>query len=323
MDRQWNYATGLPDPRYPGRGRGLNAHNGAGIWVNEQGRRFVNETASTKERFRALLRQEPARLRLLFDSKGVRRLFVSGSDWADFETVDRLILQNAELTTRADSIEQLALATGLPPAELVSTVERYNEMLAEGVDHEFRRFGFGGVPYDLAPFAEEGPIPFDAPPFYALTLYPLARKSMGGVRIDLSTRALDRAGSPIPGLYAVGELAGFGGVNGWAGLEGTFLGPPSSPDGSRAAPSRRSSGSSRRLEPPRALGRRRRAAPVSTTQPAPAATTFPGSSPRLAKATGTSTRSIAWSTPAASSAATATPRCTRSTLARTNGTKRA
>jgi succinate dehydrogenase/fumarate reductase flavoprotein subunit len=48
---------------------------------------------------------------------------------------------------------------------------------------------------------------------------------MGGVLIDVSGRVLDRKGNPIKGLYGVGELTGFGRVNGKAGLEGTFLGP--------------------------------------------------------------------------------------------------
>ena len=48
---------------------------------------------------------------------------------------------------------------------------------------------------------------------------------MGGVSIDLSCRVLDRNKNPVLGLYAVGELTGFGGINGKAGLEGTFLGP--------------------------------------------------------------------------------------------------
>ncbi len=43
--------------------------------------------------------------------------------------------------------------------------------------------------------------------------------------IDVSGRVLDRNGNPIKSLYAVGELTGFGRVNGKAGLEGTFLGP--------------------------------------------------------------------------------------------------
>jgi succinate dehydrogenase/fumarate reductase flavoprotein subunit len=48
---------------------------------------------------------------------------------------------------------------------------------------------------------------------------------MGGVAIDLKCRALDKEKKPIPGLYAVGELAGLAGINGKAALEGTFLGP--------------------------------------------------------------------------------------------------
>ena len=45
---------------------------------------------------------------------------------------------------------------------------------------------------------------------------------MGGVAVDLSCRVLDRRGQPIPNLYAVGELAGVGGINGRAALEGTM-----------------------------------------------------------------------------------------------------
>ncbi|HWH98185.1 MAG TPA: FAD-binding dehydrogenase [Pseudolysinimonas sp.] len=63
-------------------------------------------------------------------------------------------------------------------------------------------------------------------PLIAVKLHVLTRKSLGGIQTDLSSRALDAAGSPIPGLYAVGEVAGFGGggVHGYRSLEGTFLG---------------------------------------------------------------------------------------------------
>jgi succinate dehydrogenase/fumarate reductase flavoprotein subunit len=62
-------------------------------------------------------------------------------------------------------------------------------------------------------------------PFYALQLFPMTRKSMGGLVIDADTRVLDAAGRPIPGLYAVGEVTGVAGINGSYGGEGTFLGP--------------------------------------------------------------------------------------------------
>ena len=63
-------------------------------------------------------------------------------------------------------------------------------------------------------------------PLIAVKLHVLTRKSLGGIQTDLSSRALDAAGKPVPGLYAVGEAAGFGGggVHGYRSLEGTFLG---------------------------------------------------------------------------------------------------
>src|SRR6185436_4925352 len=72
--------------------------------------------------------------------------------------------------------------------------------------------------------SERGP-KIGTPPFYAVQFFPLARKSLGGVVVDLSCRVLDKQNQPIPGLYAVGELTGVGGINGRAALEGTMLGP--------------------------------------------------------------------------------------------------
>jgi predicted oxidoreductase len=65
-----------------------------------------------------------------------------------------------------------------------------------------------------------------AGPLIAVKLHILTRKSLGGIETDLSGRALDGAGIPIPGLYAAGEASGFGGggMHGYRSLEGTFLG---------------------------------------------------------------------------------------------------
>lgn len=63
-------------------------------------------------------------------------------------------------------------------------------------------------------------------PLIAVKLHVLTRKTLGGIQTDLQARALGGDGTPIPGLYAVGEVAGFGGggVHGYRSLEGTFLG---------------------------------------------------------------------------------------------------
>jgi predicted oxidoreductase len=65
-----------------------------------------------------------------------------------------------------------------------------------------------------------------AGPLIAVRLHILTRKTLGGLHTDLSARALDAVGDPVPGLYAAGEAAGFGGggMHGYRALEGTFLG---------------------------------------------------------------------------------------------------
>ncbi|MFD4244770.1 FAD-binding dehydrogenase [Streptomyces sp. NPDC058525] len=65
-----------------------------------------------------------------------------------------------------------------------------------------------------------------AGPLIAVRLSILTRKSLGGLETDLSSRVLAADGEPLPGVYAAGEAAGFGGggVHGYRALEGTFLG---------------------------------------------------------------------------------------------------
>jgi hypothetical protein len=65
-----------------------------------------------------------------------------------------------------------------------------------------------------------------AGPLIAVRLSILTRKTLGGLETDLSARVLRADGEPLPGLYAAGEVAGFGGggMHGYRALEGTFLG---------------------------------------------------------------------------------------------------
>ncbi|MEC4018576.1 FAD-binding dehydrogenase [Streptomyces sp. H27-D2] len=65
-----------------------------------------------------------------------------------------------------------------------------------------------------------------AGPLIAVRLNILTRKTLGGLETDLSSRVLTESGQPLPGVYAAGEAAGFGGggMHGYRSLEGTFLG---------------------------------------------------------------------------------------------------
>src|SRR5690606_27575275 len=63
-------------------------------------------------------------------------------------------------------------------------------------------------------------------PLIAVKLHILTRKTLGGLHTDLDAQVLNEAGEKVPGLYAAGEAAGFGGggYHGYNALEGTFLG---------------------------------------------------------------------------------------------------
>jgi uncharacterized protein len=65
-----------------------------------------------------------------------------------------------------------------------------------------------------------------AGPLVAVRLHILTRKSLGGLHTDLESRVLRPSGEPLSGLFAAGEVAGFGGggMHGYRALEGTFLG---------------------------------------------------------------------------------------------------
>jgi succinate dehydrogenase/fumarate reductase flavoprotein subunit len=216
MDRQMNLSSGIRDPRYPDRRRGLNAGNRDAIWINQLGHRFIDESLSPEITLNTIVQQPGSTYWAVFDAAARESFRVSGSDWISFEHIDALILRNPDLTKVAPTLDQLAQITGLPADALRKTVTDFNRSVVSGRDPEFNRFerGHGYTPPQIL-----------RPPFYAVQFFPLTRKSMGGVAIDLSCRVLDTKGEIIPGLFAIGELTGSAGINGESGMAGMFLGP--------------------------------------------------------------------------------------------------
>ena len=223
LDHQWNYPQGIPDPRYPGMNRGLNFRNAVAVWVNGNGKRFVNEDAASSVILKAMLDQPGGRAWEVFDSVARPSLLVAGTDWADPKRVDELILKNPNLVHRADTLPELAQKVGWPVETFLATIAAFNQALKNGADPEFDRFSPAHPP--IARVGRAAIPPVAVPPFYAAAVYPMTRKSMGGVAVDLECRVLNPGRQPIPGLYAAGEVTGFNGLNGKAGLEGTFIGP--------------------------------------------------------------------------------------------------
>jgi flavocytochrome c len=217
LDHQWIYTSGLPDPRYPGTQRGVFASVTNSIWVNLLGRRFTDESQSTKFNLPVVLAQEEGSFWTILDERSKSSAWVSGHGW-DARRIEEMILSNADLIHSANSIRELANELGLTPESLEETLMRYNHLVETGSDEHFGRFGPNTPTAKIPPKIEVAP-------FYALKQVPVARKSMGGIAVNMDCAVVDEEKRVIPGLYAIGEAAGFGGINGRAALEGTFLGP--------------------------------------------------------------------------------------------------
>ena len=126
------------------------------------------------------------------------------------------LLDNSPYIKKANTLAELARKIEVDIASFLSTIERYNKTFDDGLDRE-PEFG------KSLKLSKK----FDTPPYYAIQLFPLARKNFGGVKTDLRCRVLNNHFESIDGLYAAGEVAGMAGghINGKAGLEGTMLGP--------------------------------------------------------------------------------------------------
>lgn len=97
---------------------------------------------------------------------------------------------------RADSLDKLAAAVGLPAEHLAGTVARYNQAAAAGEDDDYLK-----DPKFLEPIT--------TPPFYAAEIRPATVCFTAcGLRTDRDARVLGESGGPIPGLFAAGEAAG-------------------------------------------------------------------------------------------------------------------
>jgi uncharacterized protein len=145
------------------------------------------------------------------------------------ESADFLV--DDSLAGLAAKMNALTASHDIDPARLQATADAFDANFASGHalhnDDQIRRILHARQwrPDRLRTCA---PAPLQARgagPFIAIRMQLITRKSLGGLRTDLSSRVLDAQDAPVPGLYCVGEAAGFGGggSNGKRSLEGTFL----------------------------------------------------------------------------------------------------
>lgn len=151
----------------------------------------------------------------------VQAFLDKGEDFVSASTVDELVGKMNSLTG-ADLIDSDALANMINDHDL-QIVNKFSKDPQIAAIHEARRYRADRISRVSKPHAFKDP---KNGPLIAVRLNLLTRKTLGGIHTDLQARVLNQAGEPIPGLYAAGEAAGFGGggVHGYRALEGTFLG---------------------------------------------------------------------------------------------------
>lgn len=169
------------------------------LMVNARGERFHNEDVSSQAISNQLYYQPGNIAYHIADSKWPEQIPYMGvglmKTWGDVVPEDRIKSTN-ENATHADTIEDLAAALELPPEALRATVDRYNELCAQGHDDDF-----GKRPDRL--------FPVSTPPFYAGRTMRMALVVVGGLLTNNKLQLLDADRNVIPGVYLAGNTVGY------------------------------------------------------------------------------------------------------------------
>ncbi len=185
----------------------LAVYKGA-IAVNQEGRRFVNESISYKLLGDACLRQPGGCAYQILD----QAILDQGDNRVRIVDLQRRFEEG--LMIQAETLEALAARIEIPADALVRTVAEYNGFVEAGHDPHFGR---KHLVHNHGALCR-----IERPPFYAFLSGTAIYGTYCGLRVDERMRVIDVFGAPIDGLYAAGEVVG--GLHGGAYMTGSALG---------------------------------------------------------------------------------------------------
>ncbi|RVX38641.1 hypothetical protein EDD27_0963 [Nonomuraea polychroma] len=261
-DRMWHYTEGVRnwDPIWPGHGIRI-LPGPSSLWLDARGRRLPDpclpgyDTTSTLRHLRStghdhswfVLTQKIIEKEFALSgseqnpdiTRKDRRAFLKerlvgkgapapveafkrhGADFVVASTVEELVAAMNELT-KEPLLDPVLVRRQIVARDLQLANPYSKDAQIQGIRNARRyvgdRLGRVATPHRILDPA--------AGPLIGVMLHVLTRKTLGGIQTDLDSRALGRDGRPVEGLFAAGEVAGFGGggVHGYNALEGTFLG---------------------------------------------------------------------------------------------------
>ena len=188
-----------------------------GIFVNRDGKRFVNEGESYNDLIIDTYEQDAkdhATIPAWFVvDKTYRSRYNIGPVLPSFVMSDKKLPEGWRpgdgWLHKADTLEELAASIDVDPAALRATIDRFNEFAKTGTDADFHRGESANDRYYSDPRATPNPTlgAIETPPFYAVPMVPSDLGTKSGLITDPQARVLDEQGQPIPGLYAAGNSA--------------------------------------------------------------------------------------------------------------------
>lgn len=261
LDKHWNYAAGVqhPRPHYENEGLSLIPCRSA-LWMDYQGRRIGPQPLVTGFDTRhlcevAVQQPRPYTWHVMNRKIILKELAVSGAehnrDMRDRKLLaflkgilfgDRWLYQEMtencpdfvvadNLTKLVGKMNQLTGTDDVDAELLEREIKRYDATIARGHsfhnDDQLRRIAqlrsWTGDKVRTCNFQKI--LDPKAGPLIAVRMHLITRKTLGGMQTDLDSRVLDSQGAHLPGLFAVGEAAGFGGggITGLRSLEGHCL----------------------------------------------------------------------------------------------------
>ena len=160
--------------------------------VNSNGLRFVNETCGQDTLYNASPLQTADALQ---SGKGSWSIY--DAKLSSAVSAEALSQLDGKLSFTAGTLKELAEKAGINAENLEKTVDRYNSIVASGLDVDY------GVPSDVLSGRD-----IVDPPFYAVVRKPLNMAAIGGVQANANLNVVDENRAPIPGLYVAGNAMG-------------------------------------------------------------------------------------------------------------------
>ena len=186
----------------PGGGRGADMN----CYINKNGERFVNEYATRDVMSKAALNQPDGIFYDVFDQDQMDYSFSINYEATTEAGIEVYKAKGALF--QCDTVEEMAEVIGCDVETLQATIDAYNEASRNSNDPLTGRKNFSDT--------------LDNPPYYLKPVSPVIHNTMGGLKINTDNAVLSTDGTPIPGLFAAGEVTG--GIHAGNRLGGNAIG---------------------------------------------------------------------------------------------------